>query len=211
MIPAAQDSTILPQRAVALAAIAGLHVLVIFLIASGFASRTIIALMPRTVAVVLDEAHPTEPPPPPPADPDLVRPVIDIGPPPLVGDPPPDDGGTTLTAPFVPPTQPYVPPVAQPVEPIHLVGKHRLPNTEDYYPADLIRRGIEGATTVRVCVDEKGKLKAAPTVDNSSGNGRLDEAAISVAKDGRYARSAQGDTFVPNCYGFRIIFQISGH
>jgi hypothetical protein len=45
-------------------------------------------------------------------------------------------------------------------------------------------------------------------VTQSSGDARLDKGAIGVARDGRYARAMRGDAYVPNCYGFRIIFAI---
>jgi TonB family protein len=88
------------------------------------------------------------------------------------------------------------------------MGKHQLPDTEDYYPPDLRRQGIQGATNVRVCVDERGVRQGEPTIEKSSGNDRLDLGAVNIARHGRYARSVQGVMPVGNCYRFKIIFVI---
>ena len=102
-------------------------------------------------------------------------------------------------------TPPVAPPIAKP-DPIRLVGKNVLPNTEDYYPPTARREGAEGAANVQVCVDERGKRQGEPTVTQSSGDARLDKGAVALARDGKYARSMRGDAYVPNCFGFRIIF-----
>ncbi len=93
--------------------------------------------------------------------------------------------------------------------PVRVLGQNRFPNSEDYYPAGERRLGIEGSATVRACVDENGTLvQGGPTVEQSSGNAHLDAGALNVARAGRYARSVQGATPVPNCFRFRVGFQI---
>ena len=63
-----------------------------------------------------------------------------------------------------------------------------------------------GATTVRVCLNEIGEIKGEPQVIESSGKPRLDEAAIGVAKKGRYspdkARTTNG------CVDFKVKFEL---
>ena len=61
---------------------------------------------------------------------------------------------------------------------------------------------------VRACVDERGKLTEAPVVETTSGSSALDNAAVRVAKDGRYAKSVKGDVAVPNCHRFRVTFTL---
>jgi TonB family protein len=200
-----------PQRLFLFATIAGLHAAAIALLVSGFGK--VIMQMPITeiIATVIDK--PKKPPletpqPPPPSltqvkfDP-IPRPDIDID---------IEDGGNTITVPFADPVprEPVV--VAQPAPlPIRVVGKHRLPNTDEYYPATDRRQGVEGTSTVGVCVDANGRRTGEPTVVQSSGSASLDQGALHVLRDGRYARAMQGEAYVPNCYQFRIIFKLEGH
>jgi TonB family protein len=130
---------------------------------------------------------------------DYVQPEI------VIADPPETGGAITGAGPAPPP---YVPPIAAQSAPIRLLGKHQLPATEEYYPSDLRRSGIEGATNIRVCVDERGIRQGEPTIEKSSGNDRLDLGALNVARRGRYARAVQGGVPVGNCYRFKIIFEI---
>ena len=198
-----------PERAIAFGVIAGLHALVIGLILSGLGRAAVQMVFKGTQVEMIDEPVSVVPPPPPPDSPDLIRKEIDLGPPPdhpfTVED---DGGGTSLTG-AITEAPPQQPPVAQATPlPIRLVGRHRLPNTDDYYPAQKIRDGIEGASVVKVCVDENGKRTSEPTVQQSSGDAGLDLGAQHVARDGRYARAMQGERYVPNCYAFKIIFQV---
>jgi TonB family protein len=198
--------TFRPQRAVAFATIAGLHVLAIYFIASGFARTTVHILMGSSVATFIKETN--EPPKLPPPAAHLEPLIVDAGPPPQI---PIDDSGEerpgaiTGTLTENPPSQHVVP---TPPDPIRLVGRHRLPNTDDYYPAAKIREGIEGASIVRVCVDENGKRTGEPTVQQTSGDAGLDRGALHVVRDGHFARSMQGDKYVPNCYAFKVIFKV---
>jgi protein TonB len=204
----AHPSPVLPQRAVVLAAIIALHVLLIGALASGLAHTALTAVLPPIVARVVD-VHPQDPVLPPPAEPTFVPPTVDPGPVPEVPyDPGNEDGGTALTLPAAPGNAPIAPAARVPAPPILLTGKNRLPNTEDYYPPRAIREGISGAANVRVCVDESGKLHNAPVVEQSTGSALLDQAAVNLTRDGRYARSTQGGMPIPNCFRFRIIFQM---
>jgi outer membrane biosynthesis protein TonB len=93
--------------------------------------------------------------------------------------------------------------------PIRPLGTNQLPNTEDYYPPDLRRLEVQGASNVRVCVDAQGVRQGEPVIEESSGNARLDLGALNIARHGRYARSVQGNTPVGNCFRFRIAFKIA--
>lgn len=204
------DGFVLPglsQRAAVFAGIVAFHIVLIYVFASGLAASTMkLVLQPTQVEFLPNVPHPDHPPLPPPA-PNLQQPVVDLGPPPDVPlNFPPDT--TTLTAPVRETVPPVVSPQPAHVEPIRLVGRNQLPNSEDYYPPALRRLGVEGATSVRVCVDENGRRDGEPTVTESSGNARLDDGALAVVRAGRFARAKRGDTFVPNCYGFRVIFKM---
>ena len=196
-----------PQRAIAFATIAGLHALVIGLILSGLGRTAVTVLMGDIQAQLIDPPKPTVDPPPPP-QPTFQRVKVDVGPKPdfqvATDDPPSNTISGDVTEPLPP-----VPQVAASAPlPIRLVGRHRLPNTEDYYPATKTREGIEGTSVVKMCVDANGKATGEPIVLQSSGDAGLDLGAQHVVRDGRFARAIQGDQYVPNCYSFRIIFKM---
>jgi periplasmic protein TonB len=198
-------SPALSQRAIVLAAIIAFHVLLLIALSNGLARTTLQRVLEPIDATVIDKPTRTEEPPPAPPPPEFTPPrQIDLGPPPdvYIAE---AEVGPTITAPVTPDPVPIAPPQPR-VEPIRLVGRNVLPNTEDYYPPTERRNGVEGATNVEVCVNERGKRVGDPRVTQSSGNARFDKAALDVARAGRYARAARGEAFVPNCYGFRIIF-----
>jgi TonB family protein len=203
-----RESQVLSRRAVALGGIAGLHLLVISLIASGLGNR-LVELVADPIKVTAIAAQPiVRDAPPPPANPTLRRPETDLGPKPdmvIEGDPGP---GALTAVPQQPPAPSQVDPRPGPAPPIRLIGRNQLPNTSDFYPPALIRQGVEGAAVVRVCVDEKGSRRGEPAVEQSSGNARLDAGAIGVARAGQYARAMQGDTPVPVCHRIRIGFNL---
>jgi protein TonB len=201
-------SPALSQRAIVLGVIVAFHVLLVYALAVGL-TRTVFDWIPPPLELTpvppIDE--PTVPVEPPPPNLEHVRPIDVPEPVVAINNPPDGDQIVARTEPDPPRVLP--PPVTPRVEPMRLVGRHQLPNTEDYYPAPERRAEAEGAANVQVCVDERGKRQGEPTVTQSSGNARFDEAALDVVRDGRYARAMRGDTFVPNCYGFRVIFKMS--
>jgi TonB family protein len=85
-----------------------------------------------------------------------------------------------------------------------------FPDTDDYYPAQAIRQREEGAAAVRVCVDEKGRLSADPTLGQSSGYALLDEGALRLAKagSGHYRSTTENGRPIGDCYSFRVRFRL---
>jgi TonB family protein len=197
-------SPALSQRAVLMAGIIGFHVVLVYLLATGLGANVLKYVEQPIEVQPYDERVP-DTTPPPPADPDFVPAVVDV---PYPDVPITEAAGDTAPV-FISPARvdppPAAPPVARP-DPIRLVGKNMLPSSEDYYPPTARRDGTEGAANVQVCVDERGKRQGEPTVTQSSGDARLDKGAVALARDGRYARSMRGDAYVPNCFGFRVIF-----
>jgi periplasmic protein TonB len=196
----------LPHRAVAAAGIIALHVLVAYLLATGLMHTILPAIEKPLLGTVIIETRPPPPPPHTPARLDLSHPRVTVAPPelpaPLIVQPatPQSPAGTEREAVSGVQGDSAAPPV-------RVLGKHQLPDAEEFYPPELRRLGVEGATYVRVCVDGAGVRQGDPRIEQSSGNTRLDEGAVNVARHGRYARSVQGDTPVPNCYHFRIVFR----
>jgi TonB family protein len=160
---------------------------------------------------------------------DHVRPPIDVLRPPT-----PNFSATTITLPRdveLPPIQPPLPlvgtkadiskeptatgsPSATPLLPavVRLNGSpgKRFPGTDEFYPDAAIRAGDQGLATVTACVDVKGRLTSTPTIAQSSGHPRLDEAALRLAKagSGYYLPSTEDGRPVSSCYPFGIRFKL---
>jgi TonB family protein len=85
-----------------------------------------------------------------------------------------------------------------------------FPNTDDYYPPEPRRLDEMGTSIVRVCVDPRGRLAAAPALVTSSGVGQLDEAALRLAKagSGHYRPTTEDGRPVSSCYAFGVRFQL---
>ena len=208
MNPSVHTAEVLPARAVLFLGILAFHVLLAYLFATGLIRATIQVLIPPLDVIQVPEKTPVDLPPPP-ENPTLpprtlitaVEPVIDIN-------VPVDPTSQPLQTQASVDPQPYRPaePVRAAEPPLRLVGRNVMPNTEDYYPARDRRDGNEGTTEVRSCVNENGRLDGSPTVESSSGRESLDNAAVRVARDGRYAKAMRGETPVPNCYRFRVTF-----
>jgi TonB family protein len=85
-----------------------------------------------------------------------------------------------------------------------------FPTADDFYPSPSIRLGEQGVATVTACVDGKGRLTSDPTIVQSTGSSRLDEAALKLAKagSGHYRASTEDGQAVNSCYPFRIRFNL---
>jgi TonB family protein len=187
------QSEILPRRTLAAGGIILLHLLVIYLLITALMRSPGPPELPHLVARVLAEPTPV------PATPNVT--VHDLHGPPV-----------TLETPPVPSVQtPAAGSAGAAPGPVRLVGRNILPDSEDYYPADRKRLGIEGAALVRVCVDERGARAGEPLIETSSQDAQLDAAALNVARHGRYARAQQDGAAVPNCYRFHIVFRQAAH
>lgn len=207
---AQSNPTFFSRRTTALVAITGIHVAVIYALATGLGSHLIKVIPPSTVIDFIPEVHPRETPPPPPKF-DLAQPPkIDIGPLPEV---PIDVGSdpTTIQAEaprtVVDSTPPQQPPPA-PVKRVLGGPDKGFPNSEDYYPPAARRLGEQGNTAIQVCVDPSGKLAAEPTVTQSSGSAHIDEGAIKLAKagSGHYRPTTENGRPVSSCYDLLFKF-----
>jgi hypothetical protein len=120
------ESEFLSRRAIAATTIIALHVLVAYLLATGL-MRTLVALPgPPMVGVVID---PVKRPPPPPLsviEPNRLNPLIEPIIPPLVNRDDLTESARTITE---RPAPEQIPGGAA-VDPIRVIGKHRLPDTE---------------------------------------------------------------------------------
>ena len=208
-----QTDTFVSQRTLTFLIIIGLHVAIIYAFANGMVHGVIHVFTDIVVVPVTDPPRHPAPPLPPPViqqptaflKPDPIEkldiPVIE-DPVPVVVDPNPD----RIIGEQAPPQAP----------PVHVVKRllggvgKGFPNTDDFYPPPAIRAHQEGAPIVRTCVDEKGRLNAAPTLVQSSGTASLDQGALRLAKagSGHYRPTTEDGQPVVSCYDIRVVFHI---
>jgi len=104
--------------------------------------------------------------------------------------------------PFRPPAKPaqrYV---------IHArVGEH-FPNPDAFYPSASVRREEQGVVSVQVCVGPDGTLTEEPLVTRTSGSGRLDEAALKLARSGHYLSGSIDGMPILDCLQLPIRFRM---
>ena len=184
-----------------------LHLLILWALVTGLASRAIEALAPPVQAVFQPEDVKNTPPPPPPP-PTFERPPVEI---------PPTDTivecrQAVATTAISNTTTQHVAPAAV----AHAVNRTAarpgkgFPNSEDYYPPASRRLEEQGMAVVNVCVGPDGKLTGAPTLDKTSGFPHLDEAAIKLATaaSGKYKPATEDGKPVASCNKLGIRFKI---
>jgi periplasmic protein TonB len=191
--------------------VAGLHAALFYGLITTLSHTHALATPPNLQNQVVKRVPPEKLPPPLPPGMKI------LGVPKLVIDVPPkldfDDGETTQVVDT--PPEPYSPPLP-PEAPPHVVQKVAggpgagFPDTADFYPSQSIRMEEEGISTVRVCVDPKGKLASDPTTMKSSGSARLDEGALKLARagSGHYRATTEDGQPVTSCYPLGIRFQL---
>jgi protein TonB len=167
----------IPQQLTGIGFVVVLHVVVIYMLASGLGKSIVeIALPPIETKVIEEEkAAETEPPPPPPKM-ESVPPYV----------PPPEfqiAAEPTTAAPVHTITTTTAKPVAAPVATGEIVQPRtnpRRPLEKPDYPLTEKRAGHEGTTILEIYVDETGRVTQA-RVKASSGFEALDDAAVKQA------------------------------
>jgi len=204
-----QDSTFFTRRGAVLAAIIGLHVFVIWALASGLAHKALELVAPPISADIVEEVKKQDLPPPPPP-PELERPPVEVPPPDVTIDVPVES--TTTAIQDVTDKPVARPPAPRPSVPSTGVGMNKgFPNVDDYYPGSARRLGQEGTVVVNVCVGPDGKLSKEPTVDKSSGTASLDEAAIKLAHagSGRFKPATVEGKPIEQCTRLPVKFKLN--
>jgi len=195
------------RRMAVFGAIVGFHLLLVYGLVSGLARKVVEVVAPPLVTDIIAEIKPEDKPPPPPP-PQMERPPVQVPPPDVVIDIPMESSTSAISnvtdkavAPPAPPAPVVV--ASSPAK----IG--RMPSSEDYYPAASKRAEEQGSTTVKVCVDSKGKIIGNPAVVTSSGFERLDEGAVKLARAGRYQPGTSGgQPQAESCVSFRVKFEI---
>jgi TonB family protein len=208
---AQHDYSLFSRRTLAFLLIVGVHGVLILVLANGLTHGFIKMIPSVMLGGVIPDVPNHQAPPPLPPPPKFSPRVIDIPDPEFKVDGPPDD--PRIIRDVLPQIEDQVPPPSTPVKLVNRVlggpGK-AFPNTDDFYPFDARRRGEKGVATVRTCVDEKGRLTAAPTIARSSGSSSLDEGALKLAKagSGHYRATTEDGRPVSSCYEFLIRYDL---
>lgn len=195
------------RRALVFLLIVGLHVGFVYVLNAGLATKAVEFVVGPIETKMIEEIVEEEDKPPPPP------PKIETTPPPFV--PPPDivinlpaetSKTTAITATTKKPVaKPPPPPKVNKVPPRQ---NPRRPLIEPSYPAQSKRLGEEGATVLRLYIDEDGGVADAQ-VSKSSGFPRLDEAAVKHAKRSwRFLPGMEDGKPVAMWYEFRVVWKI---
>jgi protein TonB len=199
------DTQYFTRRTTVMAAIVALHVLIAWALATGLARKAIEVLAPPIQTdIVQEEKQKAEPPPPPP--PEMKRQVVEVPPPDInIAMPEAAPQTSAITAVVAKTNAP--PPPPRPAGP-KTPPKAKFGDTSGYYPEASRRLSEEGSATVHVCVGANGKQSAAPTIVQSSGKERLDQAAINYAKDQRFQPGTEDGKAIDSCLDFRVKFAL---
>lgn len=207
---ARHDTAFLSQRAVFLIAIVLIHIAIIYLFASGLATRIIHAADPPLETTIAQDVKTREAPPPPPP-PKMERPPIEIPPPDVVINIPVEQNTTAITNTTTKHVEAPPPaPAAKPdVRTRASVDVRHSPSTDDYYPPTSRRMNEAGTSTINVCMDDVGKISGQPTVAKSSGSSRLDEAAVRWASHAKFNLGTLNGKPVAGCTAFLVTFKLT--
>ncbi len=207
----AQDSRLITSRAVVFIAIIALHVFILWAFATGLARKFVEAIAPPLQTDIVEEVQKRDQPPPPPP-PQMERPPVEIPPPEVSIDLPVETQSTAIVDVTDRPVQrtPPPPPAPKAVNRVAAKPGRGFPNTEDYYPPAAKRLGEEGTVTVHVCVAPNGKITEEPTLSKTSGNARLDDGALKLAKagSGHYQPGTEDGQPATTCTQFNIKFEL---
>lgn len=209
-----RNAWLLSRRSMIFLLVAGLHVGLFYALMSGLAYR-IMKEIPSTLQTrIIDAPHAHDLPKLLPVP---TEPIGKFEPPQPSYVPPRDPVDTAEEGALAPqpPTHTLQPTLAPP-PPTYAVNRVQggpgsgFPNPDDYYPSLAQHMEEQGAVTVRVCVDARGRLTGEPITEQSSGSARLDAGALRLAKAGagHYRPTLEDGRPVDSCYAFRVRFQL---
>jgi TonB family protein len=206
----ANESDLFARRSITLFLVAGLHVGLFYALMTGL-GFTIIKEIPTAIQTkILQTPHERVLPPLPP--PPMTPSRIDVPPPDFPTTEGPIDSDIIAKPADVPADRLETPPVIVPHDVTRVPGGPGtgFPNTDDYYPSIAKRLEEQGIATVRVCVGANGRLTSDPTIAQTSGNARLDDGALLLAKagSGHYRAATEDGRAVDSCYAFRVRFAL---
>jgi protein TonB len=195
-----------PRRFVSIGAVALLHILVIYALASGLAAQLVDKIPQDIKADIIKDKPPEQPKTPPPPPPDLVKP-----PPPFI--PPPDivianDAPNTLTS-ITNVVTPPAPPKPAAVAATLAAGRGNNCAAK-YYPAIAVRLNHEGSTVVTVHIGTDGSVTSAD-VSQPSGYSDLDQAAVQcVTSAWHFSPATSNGAPIESTKQYRIVWKLTG-
>ena len=199
------------KRSLIFIGVIGLHVLLVYGLASGFAMKIVESVAPPIVTDLIEEKKEEDAPPPPPP-PKMELPPVEVPPPVVDIQMPSEPAPTALSNVTDKPLPPPPPPQVVQAKPVNRVApklnpRSQQPDSEEYYPPSSKRLGEQGNAVVKSCIGENGKLTEA-TIQESAGAERLDEAALKYARALRYLAGTEDGKAVTSCFSFRVKFQL---
>ena len=208
---ARHDTAFFSQRFAFLVAIVVIHIAIIWLFASGMATRIIHSVEPPLETTIAQDVKQRDAPPPPPP-PKMERPPVEVPPPDVVINIPVEQQTTAITnttTKHVEAPPPPAPAAKPDVRTRAAVDVKHSPSTDDYYPPTSRRMNEAGTATINTCLDENGKIAGDPTVQKSSGSSRLDEAAVRWASHARFTSGTLNGKSVAGCTLFLVTFKLT--
>jgi len=202
-----QVSPASPRRFISIGAVALLHLVVIYALATGLAAQLVDKIPQDIKADIVKEKPPEQPKTPPPPPPDLVKP-----PPPFI--PPPDivianDQPTNAITAVTNVVQPPAPPKPAAVAATLAAGRGNN-CAANSYPAIAIRLNHEGSTVVSVHIGADGAVTGAD-VSQSSGYSDLDQAAVQcVQAHWHFSPATENGQPVASTKQYRIVWKLTG-
>ena len=202
-----QDTQFFTRRTVVFAAIIALHLAIIWVLATGLATRAIEMVAPPIQTQIVQQTKQTVKPPPPPP-PELQRQQVEV-PPPVVNIQVPAAEQTHAITVVKKVVRAAPAPAPAHVTPLSIRGA--LPPTEDYYPDASRRLGEQGTALVKLCIGAGGKVVGSPAIQKSSGSSRLDQAALryALATSGHFSPETRNGAAVTVCTALPIRFQLT--
>lgn len=203
-----QDTQILTRRTVVLGAIIALHIAIIYVLASGLATRAIqLVAPPIQTEIVQQTKQQVKPPPPPP--PQLQQQQVQV-PPPVIQINVPQAAQTHAITVVKKVVRAAPAPAPARITPLR-ENQRDFPSTDDYYPDASRRLGEQGTALVKVCIGAGGRVMGEPSIMRSSGSSRLDQAAIRYAKatSGHFEPETRNGVPVEVCTALPIKFQLT--
>ncbi|HEV2441235.1 MAG TPA: TonB family protein [Steroidobacteraceae bacterium] len=203
-----QDTQFLTRRTAVLAAIIGLHIAIIWVLATGLATRAIQMVAPPIQTSIVQQTKQTVKPPPPPP-PQLQRQEVEV-PPPVVNISIPAAEQTHAITVVKRVVRAAPAPAPERITPLRAIA-NGFPPTDDYYPDASRRLGEQGTALVKLCIGAGGHVIGDPAIQRSSGSSRLDQAAIRYAKatSGHFEPETRNGSPVTVCTALPIKFQLT--
>ena len=200
------DTQFFTRRTIVFFVIVSLHVLILWALATGLATKAIQMVAPplKTTIVQQTQKH-VQPPPPPP--PQLQQQQVQVPPPIIQINVPAASESHAITV-----TRHVV--RSAPVSVARLTAlspiTHDFPAPDSFYPDASRRLGEEGTAQVKLCIGAGGRLTQPPIIIRSSGSPRLDRAAIKYgeATSGHFHPATRNGVPVTVCTVLPIKFQL---